>query len=164
MLLAGMHLRHIRFRSGNKLEEVELQFTMTTDYAIRCLLYLSQNKGVCASQKIRAYAKISSDEHTRKILRQLKYGGLVRSDKGAFGGYSLTKPVDKITVLDVLRCTEDTVKINRFLESPDNTSSYTGELSPVFHFYEKTQALLESYFDSITLSDILNGKIPEMRQ
>ena len=82
---------------------------------IRCLLYLSQNKGVCASQKIRAYAKISSDEHTRKILRQLKYGGLVRSDKGAFGGYSLTKPVDKITVLDVLRCTLYLVEISILL-------------------------------------------------
>jgi len=137
-----------------------MQLTMTTDYAIRCLLYLSQNEGICTSQKVREYAAISSDEHTRTILRQLKYGGLVRSDKGANGGYALTRPIDKITFLDVLRCTEDSVKINRCLEEPNVEQSRKDEQLSVYRFYEKTQSLLEDYFGTVTLADIVRETVP----
>lgn len=136
-----------------------MQLTMTTDYAIRCLMYLSQHEGICTSQNVRAYAGISSDEHTRKILRQLKYGGLVRSDKGANGGYALTRPISKITFLDVIRCTEDSVKINRCLEDPNGPGERENEQLAVYNFYAKTQEMLESFFGSITLQDIAEGKV-----
>lgn len=138
-----------------------MQLTMTTDYAVRCLLYLSQNEGICTSQKVREYANITSDEHTRKILRQLKYGGLVRSDKGANGGYALTRPIDKITFLDVVRCTEDSVKINRCLEDPEAAANRKDEQLAVYEFYASTQKLFEEYFASVTLQDILEGSLPD---
>lgn len=132
-----------------------MQLTMTTDYAIRCLIYLSQSNGVCTSQKVREYAGISSDEHTRKILRQLKYGGLVRSDKGAYGGYTLAKPIDKISFLDVLRCTEDSIKINRCLEDPNEPGNRQNEALSIYRFYEKTQKKIEHYFGTVSLADII---------
>lgn len=136
-----------------------MQLTMTTDYAIRCLLYLAQNDGICTSQKVREYAAISSDEHTRKILRQLKYGGLVRSDKGANGGYALMRPINEISFLDVIRCTEDSVKINRCLDDPRGAQKREGEQLAVYNFYAAAQKRLDEYFGSITLQDILDGKI-----
>ena len=138
-----------------------MQLTMTTDYAIRCLLFLSQNDGICTSQRVREYAQISSDEHTRKILRQLKYGGLVRSDKGANGGYGLTRPISKITFMDVIRCTEDSVKINRCLEDPDGPGDRANEQLAVYRFYDTAQKLFEEYFGNTTLQDMVDGKLPE---
>ena len=137
-----------------------MQLTMTTDYAIRCLLYLAQNDGICTSQKVREYAQISSDEHTRKILRQLKYGGLVRSDKGANGGYALTRPISKITFMEVIRCTEDSVKINRCLEDPDGPGDRQNEQLAVYNFYAAAQKLFEEFFGSTTLQDVVDGKLP----
>lgn len=139
-----------------------MQLTLTTDYAIRCLICLSQNEGICTSQRVREYAEITSDEHTRKILRQLKHGGLVRSDKGANGGYSLARPLSEITFLDVLRCTEDTVKINRILESTRDGQE-SSERVAVRSFYEKTQQLFDVYFGNITVQDIMNGNLPDIR-
>ncbi len=136
-----------------------MQLTMTTDYAIRCLLYLSQHDGISTSQNVRAYAAISSDEHTRKILRQLKYGGLVRSDKGANGGYALTRPISKITFLDVIRCTEDSVKVNRCLEDPNGAEGRKDESLAMYHFYAQTQEMLENYFGNTTLQDIVDGTV-----
>lgn len=136
-----------------------MQFTMTTDYAIRCLLFLAQNEGVSTSQRVREYAGITSDEHTRKILRQLKYGGLVRSDKGASGGYTLMRPADKITLYDVVRCTEDSIKMDRCLEEPNGAGDRKDEALTLYRFFEKTQSELERMFRSVTLKDILEGKI-----
>ena len=138
-----------------------MQLTMTTDYAVRCLLFLSQNEGICTSQKVREYAQISSDEHTRKILRQLKYGGLVRSDKGANGGYALTRPIGKITFLDVIRCTEDSIKINRCLDEIDGPGERKDEQLAMYRFYAASQKLFEDFFGSITLQDIVDGKLPD---
>ena len=135
-----------------------MQLTMTTDYAIRCLPYLSQNNGVSTSQKVREFAQISSDEHTRKILRQLKYGGLVRSDKGANGGYALARPLSAISFLDVVRCTEDSVRFNRL--SSIDPSEYTEQQKAVAGFYSATQQMLEEYLGSITIQEILDGKLP----
>lgn len=132
-----------------------MQLTMTTDYAIRCLLCIAKSEGQCTSGKIREYAGISSDEHARKILRQLKYGGLVRSGKGAYGGYSLARPISEISFLDVLRCTEDSIRINRCLEDPSGPSGRKGEELSLYRFYESTQKTMESYFDSVKLSSFL---------
>lgn len=129
-----------------------MQLTMTTDYAIRCLLCIAKSDGQCTSGKIREYAGISSDEHARKILRQLKYGGLVRSGKGAYGGYSLARPISEISFLDVLRCTEDSIRINR---DPSGPSGRKGEELSLYRFYESTQKTMESYFDSVKLSSFL---------
>ena len=136
-----------------------MQLTMTTDYAVRCLLYLAKSEGICTSQKVREYAQISSDEHTRKILRQLKYGGLVRSDKGANGGYALTRPISKITFLEIIRCTEDSVKINRCLEDPNGPGERKDEQLAVYNFYGKSQQLFEEFFSKVTLQDIVNGSL-----
>lgn len=133
-----------------------MQLTMTTDYAIRCLLCIARSDGICTSGKIREFSGISSDEHARKILRQLKYGGLVRSGKGAYGGYSLARPISEISFLDVLRCTEDSVKISRCLEDPSEPKNREDESLALYRFYESTQKKLENYLDSVKLSSFLN--------
>lgn len=132
-----------------------MQLTLTTDYAIRCLLCIAKSDGKCTSGKIREYSGISSDEHTRKILRQLKYGGLVRSGKGANGGYSLARPIDQISFLDVLRCTEDSVRINRCLEDHSDPGAHVDESRALYGFYKTTQKKMEDYFESVKLSTFL---------
>lgn len=43
----------------------------------------------------------------RRLLGQLRKAGLVRSQSGARGGFSIALPVEKISLLDVYRATED---------------------------------------------------------
>ncbi len=134
-----------------------MRLSMTTDYAIRCLMYLSQNTGVSTSQKVCEYTGISSDEHTRKILRRLKQGGLVRSDQGAKGGYSLARPLSSITFLDVILCTDDTIHINPL---PFHPPGFAEKQQAVQRYYAVTQEMIAAYFSSVTIPDILEGKLP----
>lgn len=48
-----------------------------------------------------------SDKYLEQIITQLSRAGLVRSARGAQGGYQLTKPPEEYTVGDILRTTEE---------------------------------------------------------
>ena len=48
-----------------------------------------------------------------QLLIVLKRAGLVRSIRGARGGYLLALPPEKITVLDVARCMEGEIEVIR---------------------------------------------------
>jgi len=73
-------------------------------YAIRTLIYLYENEG---SNPISAKV-ISENEKIpfkflEKILRELRQHKLVKSERGAVGGYRFLKAPHTITVADVMR-------------------------------------------------------------
>ena len=45
-------------------------------------------------------------KYLENILSELRQGGLVRSQRGADGGYWLARPAGEITVADVIRAVE----------------------------------------------------------
>lgn len=47
-----------------------------------------------------------SENHVAKVLQQLVRGRLVRSARGAGGGYRLAGEADAVTMLDVVECLE----------------------------------------------------------
>ena len=130
-----------------------MQLNITTDYALRALIYLSEQERTCNSQAIGEYVSVSG-EYIRKILRMLKAAGMVVSDQGAFGGYKLAKPLSEITLFDVLRVTEDTVRITRRAERAHGSDKN----DPLIRLYADTQAWVDRTLSVITLQDIVDGK------
>lgn len=47
-----------------------------------------------------------SEKYLERIMKSLKKEGLIRSARGARGGYSLARPADEISVLAVLEASE----------------------------------------------------------
>jgi Rrf2 family cysteine metabolism transcriptional repressor len=50
-----------------------------------------------------------SDNYLEQIFTLLRTNGIIVSVRGAYGGYLLAKPAEKITVGDVLRATEKAI-------------------------------------------------------
>jgi Rrf2 family iron-sulfur cluster assembly transcriptional regulator len=68
-----------------------VQFTRASDYAVRVLSYLiNANGSVSRAQSIAAATEIP-ESFLAKILGQLCRSGLVRSHRGARGGFSLAR-------------------------------------------------------------------------
>lgn len=76
-------------------------------YGLRIMIDLAANGGdACVSIKDIAEREQLSDKYLEQIINLLSKKGLVKSIRGAKGGYLLTRPPEKITVEDILLATE----------------------------------------------------------
>ena len=142
---------------GGGEKELYMQLTMTTDYALRCLLYLAGKEGVSSSPEIGKTVGINNI-FVQKVLRVLRDAGFVSSLQGGTGGYRLAKKPEEIVLLDIILLFEKTMKINRCLEAEGCCERC--ETCPMHVYYAEVQKTLEGYFGQDTLQDVINhGKI-----
>lgn len=130
-----------------------MQLTMTTDYALRCMLYLAGEEGVSSSPEIGEAVGINKI-FVQKVLRVLRDAGVVSSTHGGTGGYRLAKKPEEIRVLDIILLFEKTMKINRCLEPEGYCERY--ETCPMYVYYAEVQKILEGYFGRDTLQDVID--------
>ena len=90
-----------------------LQISRKIDYGLRAMIHLA---GLPAG-KVASLQDLSSTLHLpreflAKILKVLAGRGLVRSSRGAHGGYQLARPAREISFLDVIESVEGPVQLN----------------------------------------------------
>ncbi|WP_041140013.1 RrF2 family transcriptional regulator [Beduini massiliensis] len=133
-----------------------MQLNLTTDYAIRIVIYLSLKKEVVSSAEISEKMGISQNA-VLKIIRQLKKAGITNTHIGIQGGFSITKSPKEISLLTIIQVMENTTKINRCLEEDKFCSRFATESCPVRNFYCTLQNELEAKLSSITVQDLLES-------
>jgi Rrf2 family protein len=89
-----------------------LKIKRETDYAIRCIMYLSARRSQVAGQLQIARAMQIPKPFLSKILQRLTKTGLVLSVLGVKGGFKLAKSPARITLLDVITAIEGPVAMN----------------------------------------------------
>ena len=134
-----------------------MQLMLTTDYAVRCMLYLAKKNDCISSQEISKQCAIDRD-FAQKILRKLRNAGLISVQMGATGGYSLSRPARDITIHEVLECMEDTMHINRCLEEDRFCTRGAADSCEMRAFYRQVQDRLDEILFNTTLQDIIDGK------
>ncbi len=81
-----------------------MQLTSQEEYGLRCLLRLAEaGPGEILSIHEIARAEGISMPHAAKLLRILREGGLVTSERGQAGGYHLTRPAGAISVKQAIQ-------------------------------------------------------------
>lgn len=99
-----------------------MQLNITSDYAVRVVLYLASNDGrVCSAKEIEENVKVPSS-YLYKLTRELRNSGIITTEAGPKGGYKLLKSAKEITLYDVLFLTEQTMNINACLDDENNCS------------------------------------------
>ena len=132
-----------------------MQLTMTTDYALRCMMYLAGKEEVSSSPEIGEAVGINK-MFVQKVLRVLRDAGVVSSTHGGTGGYRLAKKPEEIVLLDIILMFEKTMKINRCLELKGCCERY--ETCPLHAYYTEVQKTLEDYFGRDTLQDVIDHR------
>ena len=98
-----------------------MQLNLTTDYAIRIVLYLIQKKGVANSNEIAGAMGIPRS-YILKIAKTLKDADILSEKRGVEGGFVLRADPAQLTLLDIVSALERTVNINRCLEEDEYCS------------------------------------------
>ena len=94
-----------------------MRLTRQTNYAFRILMYCAANGAPRSRVPDIAKAYGVSELFLFKILQPLVEAGLVDTARGRNGGIRLAKPADQITLLDVVRVTEDSFAMAECFEN-----------------------------------------------
>jgi Rrf2 family protein len=89
-----------------------MEITRETDYAVRCVLYLSESPEEVKMVDEISKAKVIPKSFLAKILQKLAKADIVRSYRGVKGGFQLAKNPDHISLLDVIEAIDGPVAMN----------------------------------------------------
>lgn len=118
---------------------------MMTDLAVYYAQGLVPLKEIAARQEI-------SEKYLEQIMMQLNRSGLVRSVRGAQGGYTLAKPPQDITVGMVLRVMEGSLAP---VDCVDEAGACPrAEACVTFDVWKRLKQAIESVVDTTTLEDL----------
>jgi len=138
-----------------------MRVTAKVDYAVRAAILLAeasaQDSGPQKGEQI-ARAQQIPVKYLENILSELRQAGIVRSQRGAEGGYWLGRPATEVSLAEIIRAVEGPLANVRG-ERPEalNYPDGTGSLQEV---WIATRAALRSVLDVVTLADVVKGRLP----
>jgi Rrf2 family protein len=140
-----------------------VEISAKTDYAIRALLALADK----APELVKVDIIIAEQRLPRKfveaILGELRRAGIVRSQRGAEGGYALARPASEITLGQVIRAVDGPLAEVRGLRPHETT--YTGVAQHLPEVWIAVRASLRRVLDETTLQHVLTGRLaPHVRR
>ncbi len=92
------------------------------------------------------------------ILHDLKRSGIVRTRRGASGGYWLALPAEEIALADIIRAVEGPLANVRG-EWPEAVE-YSGAAEHLQEVWIAVRANLRAVLESVTLADLVEGELP----
>jgi Rrf2 family protein len=135
-----------------------MRISAKADYAVRAAVELAgAGEGPVKGEAI-ARAQSIPLKFLENILGDLRQAGIVRSQRGAEGGYWLNRPADEVTVADIIRAVEGplaSVRGNR----PEDVH-YQGSAQALSQVWIAVRASLRSVVETVTLADLAAGRLP----
>lgn len=123
-------------------------------YALRLMLDLALNsRGNAVSLRDIAQRQEISDKYLEQIVTRLSRAGLVRSVRGAGGGYLLTRPPEDYSVGEILRVLEGSL----VPVSCADGSSHCGraEQCVALEVWQQIQEAVAGVVDHLTLAELV---------
>jgi Rrf2 family protein len=136
-----------------------VRISAKADYAVRAAVELAAASGEKPVKAERiATAQGIPLNFLENILGELRHSGIVRSHRGAEGGFRLAKPADQVTVADVIRAVEGPLASVR--GGPPEEASYGGAATALPRVWIAVRANLRAVVERVTLADIAGGRLP----
>jgi Rrf2 family protein len=142
-----------------------VRITTWAEYGIICALRLAKRggEGPVTGREIATIERLPQD-YVEQILLRLRRAEIVRSTRGAHGGYSLARPADEVSVRDVIAASElatfDLHCVSHPVAEDRCSDSGSCSIRPVWILLQRK---IDEVLESVTLADLLADE-PEVRQ
>jgi Rrf2 family protein len=136
-----------------------MRITAKVDYAIRAAAELASappntpTKGEALSK-----AQHIPLRFLENILRELRHAGLVKTHRGADGGYQLARPPHEINLADIIRAVEGPLAAVQG-DRPE-TLQFEGAARDLPDVWIAVRANLRSVLEAVSLADLARGELP----
>lgn len=136
-----------------------MRISAKADYAVRAAVELAaaDDEKPVKAERI-ANAQEIPLNFLENILGELRHAGIVRSYRGAEGGFRLAKPAAEISVADIIRAVEGPLASVR--GGPPEEASYGGAADSLPRVWIAVRVNLRRVVEHVTVADIASGKLP----
>ncbi len=136
-----------------------MRVSAKADYAVRAAIELAAagGDGPVKGERIADAQKIPL-RFLENILGELKHAGLVQSQRGAEGGYWLSRPPDEINLAEIIRAVEGplaSIKNDR----PEEIE-YRGAAKPLGRVWIALRGSIRQVLEVTTLADVVADELP----
>ena len=137
-----------------------MRVTAKVDYAVRAMVELAgaTEDSPLKGERISAAQEIPL-RFLENILTELRYDGLVRSRRGADGGYWPAQPPGEVTIADVIRAVEGPLASVRG-EPPDEVT-FPGDAGPLQEVWIALRASMRDVLESVTIADVASARLSD---
>jgi Rrf2 family protein len=142
-----------------------VRITTWAEYGIICALHLARRgaHGPVTGREIAALERLPAD-YVEQILLRLRRAEIIRSTRGAHGGYALARPPAEVSVRDVIAASELTTFDLHCVSHPvgEERCSDSGNCS-IRPVWVLLQQKIDEVLESVNLEDLLDDE-PAVRQ
>lgn len=138
-----------------------MKFSAQEEYGLRCLISIAKEfgrRGVTIPE-ISEIERISQ-HNVAKLLRVLRLGGFLESERGQSGGYTLSRAPEKIYVSEVLAVLGGRLFDDSFCKSHSGTVSICTNSSDcsVRSLWRIIQDAVDKVLENLTLRDLMQSE------
>ena len=124
----------------------------TAEYALRAMVAIAYSRGdPIVTRAIAEITKVPPG-YLPKVLQTLRKAGLVNSKRGLGGGFTLARPAEDVTVLEVVNAVEPIRRIDR---CPLGIDTHGTNLCPLHKRLDEASGLVEQSFASTTIAELI---------
>lgn len=136
-----------------------MRVSAKADYAVRAMVELAAaGDGPIKGERL-AEAQSIPMKFLENILGELRHAALVKSQRGAEGGYWLARPATEIKIADVMRAVEGPLASVRGGSASD--LDYVGPAGPLQEVWIAVRASLRHVLEEVSVADVAQGTLPE---
>jgi len=127
--------------------------TQAAEYGLRAAVCLASTPGeAMTTHEIAARAGVPAG-YLAKVLQVLARVGVVESQRGANGGFSLKRPASEVTLMDIVGAVD---RSRRILTCPLGLPHHGTNLCPLHRRLDSMAATAEELLRSTTLAQLLD--------
>ena len=134
-----------------------MRITTLAEYGVICALHLARREpdGPVTGREIAERERLPVD-YVEQILLRLRRAGIVRSTRGARGGYALARSAERISIRDVIEASESTTFdlhcVTHPVEEERCSAAHACSIRPVWILLQQR---IDAVLEGVRLSDLL---------
>lgn len=132
--------------------EETFMISQTAEYALRAVVYLASAHGTPQTTAQISEAAQLPAGYLAKVMQQLTRAGLVASQRGLHGGFTLARDPAKLTILEVVTAVDGS---RRFRECPLGIQEHGVNLCPLHRRLDEAAATVEKAFAASVVAELL---------
>lgn len=135
-----------------------MRITTLAEYGVICALHLAKRvgEGPVTGREIAEGERLPVD-YVEQIMLRMRRAGIVKSTRGAHGGYALARAAEDVSVRDVIAASElqtfDLHCVTHPVEEERCSSSHMCSIRPVWMLLQQK---IDNVLDGVRLSDLLH--------